>query len=66
MVVAPELYPLKQSRMVRKYGAAIREAAGVDPAMIADSLGIKPITVVTIQRKLGLRACRPPGRQRFE
>lgn len=42
----------------RKYGARIRELDGISAASIADELGIQERTVVMIQRKMGLRACR--------
>ena len=56
-VVAPELVRA-QTPVVRKYARAVREAQGVDPAIIAETLGLKVATVEMIQRKLGLRRCR--------
>lgn len=42
----------------RKYGKRIRERDGISAASIADELGLQERTVVMIQRKMGLRACR--------
>lgn len=58
-VTAPELFPQRSHWLVRKYGGEVRAAAGIDPAALAASLGITERTVCMIQRKLGLRACRP-------
>jgi hypothetical protein len=49
-------------RLARKYGAHLRDAVGVDPAIITDNLGISEVTVQTLQRKLGLRKLTVSGR----
>lgn len=48
--------------MRRRYGQRIRELHGISAASIADELGLQERTVVMLQRKLGLRGCRQPGR----
>lgn len=47
--------------MRRKYESRLRELHGISAASIADELGLQERTVIMLQRKLGLRACRPPG-----
>jgi hypothetical protein len=56
-------YPERKNWMVRKHGARVRELHGVSAKSIADELGLQERTVTMIQRKLGLRACRQPGRE---
>jgi hypothetical protein len=66
-VYAPELYPRKKSRLVKRHEAQMAGTLGVDPAIIADQLGLQVRTVCSIQRKLGLRQCvpvNPPRRGR--
>lgn len=57
-VRAPELIERK-GWQVRRYEKAILERRGVCPAIIAHELGIRECTVTMVQRKLGLRKCRP-------
>lgn len=52
----------RKNPMVCKYETRVRELHGVSAAAIADELGLQERTVCMIQRKLGLRACRPSGR----
>lgn len=49
--------------MRRKYGRRICELHGISAASIAAELGLQERTVVMLQRKLGLRGCRQPGRE---
>lgn len=56
-VRAPELYTPRMWINIRKHRKAVTEAVGIDPAIVAAQLGIKPNTVLMIQRKLGLRKC---------
>lgn len=46
--------------MRRKHERRIRELQGISAASIAAELGLQERTVVMLQRKLGLRACRQP------
>jgi hypothetical protein len=46
----------------RRHEKRIRELTGICAASIADELGLQERTVVMLQRKLGLRSCRQPGR----
>lgn len=57
-----DLPPEKPNALVRKYAAAVRAMAGIDPAIIGDELGIQPRTVMMVQRKIGLRRCVPASR----
>jgi hypothetical protein len=61
MVGLIDLPPERRSRLVQKYEKRIRELHGISAASIADDLGLKEYTVVMLQRKLGLRGCRPAG-----
>ena len=54
---APELYKPKHNWLVERHQKAVLAARGVDPALVADELGITERTVRMIQRKLGLRKC---------
>ncbi len=54
---APELYAPKHNWLVARHRRAIEAARGVDPAIIADDLGLSIRTVMMIQLKLGLRKC---------
>jgi hypothetical protein len=57
-VRAPDLFHPKKSNLVQRYAKAMEDTQGVDPAVIADSLGLQVRTVCRIQRKLGLRNAR--------
>ena len=59
-VHAPELFEPKVPRRYRVHEAYLRANHGVDPAFLADELGITEVSVRTAQRKLGLRGCRNP------
>jgi hypothetical protein len=63
-VWAPELWPRRSPYdRQRVHDDAIRAARGVDPAIIADQLGVTETFVRRRQRKLGLRNCRStPGK----
>jgi hypothetical protein len=37
--------------------AFLRENVGIDPAILADALGLRVISVYRYQRRLGLRTC---------
>ncbi len=60
MVHAPELFEPKMAKRTRVRAKFLREIVGIDPAILADELGLKEITVRTMQRKLGLRKCSNP------
>lgn len=57
-VRAPDLYPEKKSRFVKRYEKRVRELTAIklDVALIALDVGISEYSVCLIQRKLGLRA----------
>lgn len=64
-IVAPGLYPEKRPRMyTRERDVFLRESKGVDPAILADALGLTERFVISYQRKLGIRAFSIPGRKR--
>lgn len=55
-VRAPDLVPVRHNWLVRKYADRLRTyPRGLDPAIIADDLGLQPRTVMMMQLKLGLR-----------
>ena len=58
-VRGPDLFHPKKSNLFRRYAKAMEGTQGVDPAIVADSLGLQVRTVCRIQRKLGLRKCKP-------
>lgn len=60
IVYAPDLWPRRADPKQTRHDAAIREACGVDPAIIAATLDISERFVRMRQRKLGLRKCRNP------
>jgi hypothetical protein len=63
-VWAPELWPRRSPYdRQRVHDDAIRAAGGVDPAIIADQLGVTETFVRRRQRKLGLRKCRSTPRE---
>jgi hypothetical protein len=57
-VHAPDLFSPKKSNLVRRYATAMEGTQGVDPAIVAEELGLQVRTVCKIQRKLGLRKCK--------
>lgn len=61
MTTLRDLPPAPVDKVVRLYGVRIRELYGICAASIADELGLQERTVIMIQRKLGLRACRDPN-----
>jgi hypothetical protein len=53
---APDLIPLRPNWLVRRHERVVRSyPSGIDPAIIADDLGLTTRTVIMIQMKLGLR-----------
>lgn len=55
-VVSPEVHPKRKPKMyTREREKFLREHADVDPAMLADSLGVSERFVISYQRKLGIR-----------
>ncbi len=56
-VHAPDLVIPKLAPHIKRLESYLRENVGVDPAIIADELGLQEFTVRTMQRKLGLRNC---------
>jgi hypothetical protein len=56
-VHAPELWEPKPYWLTSERAAFLRSHAGVDPALLAEELGVKESTIRLWQRKLGLRKC---------
>jgi len=56
-VFAPELFEPKRQYRNKKRDDFLRANVGVDPALLADTLGLKEATIRMIQRKLGIRTC---------
>ncbi len=54
-----DLPPERKGWKTRKYEAVFRERIGISAALIAEEFGLLESTVCMIQRKLGLRKCRP-------
>ncbi len=55
-VIAPDLYIRKRhSRYTPERDAFLRDNANVDPAMLADSMGVTERWIINYQRKLGIR-----------
>ena len=53
-----ELYPRKRPKMYTlERDVFFRENVGIDPAILADQLGLSTRFVYVYQRKLGLRRC---------
>lgn len=57
-VFAPDLYRRKMLGYTPERAAFLREHRGVNPAMLADTLGLSERSVIRLQQKLGLRAMR--------
>jgi hypothetical protein len=52
------LYPRKRPPMyTRERDAFLRDNPNVDPHILADAMGLAPISVYRYQRRLGLRIC---------
>ena len=52
------LYPRKRPPMyTAARDAFLRENIGIDPAILADALGLRIISIHRYQRRLGLRIC---------
>lgn len=67
-VHAPDLFPLKTRRktgFTPERDAYLRAHPNVDPAILADALGLTEGFVVMYQRKLGIRKCVPSGLRRY-
>lgn len=61
-IFALDLFPLKRRPgFTRERDEFLRENHGVDPAILADSLGVIERFVIGYQRKLGLRKCVASG-----
>jgi len=56
-VRAPDLFPQRQRHPNPQRDAYLRAHPLIDPAILADALGITERTVRHRQRKLGLRLC---------
>jgi hypothetical protein len=57
-VRAPDLFPLRRARMFTPDRDAFLLAnLGVDPHILAETLGLSPRTIFMYQRKLGIRRC---------
>jgi hypothetical protein len=51
----PDFYEPKRKWRTKKRDEFIRENIGIDPAILADGLGLSERFVITYQRKLGIR-----------
>ena len=52
----PDFYEPKKKWRTKERDEFIRENIGIDPAILADGLGLSERFVISYQRKLGLRA----------
>ena len=52
----PDFYEPKKKWRTKKRDEFIRENVGIDPAILANGLGLSERFVISYQRKLGLRA----------
>jgi hypothetical protein len=52
----PDFYEPKKKWRTKKRDEFIRENVGIDPAILANGLGLSERFVISYQRKLGVRA----------
>lgn len=57
VVISNGLLPRKRNKRLKEKDDYIRQNRGIEPAMLADDLGVTERFVVQRQRKLGLRLC---------
>ena len=63
VVIAPELYEPKLRYRTKKRDNELRERADIDPAIIAEELGLTERYVLMYQRKLGMREVKQKRRK---
>jgi hypothetical protein len=52
---APDFYEPRKNWRTKKRDEFLRENVGIDPAILADGLGVSERFVISYQRKLGIR-----------
>jgi len=52
---APDFYEPRKKWRTKKRDEFLRENVGIDPAILADGLGVSERFVISYQRKLGVR-----------